>query len=74
MSTISYVNAMGSFIHTIISTILDIAFVVNYTTQFMVHLWPIHWFVVKRIFHYFQGMSTYGLLYSSVNACTQLEG
>jgi hypothetical protein len=74
MSTISYVNAMGSLIHAITSTILDIACVVNYTSQFMVHLRPIHWFAIKRIFHYLQGTSTYGLLYNNVNAYTQLEG
>jgi hypothetical protein len=52
MSTISYVNAMENFIHAITSTRLDIAFAVNYTSQFMVHLGPIHWFAIKHIFHY----------------------
>jgi hypothetical protein len=45
MSTISYVNAMGSLIHAITSTRLDIAFAVNYTTQFMVHLRPIQTYI-----------------------------
>jgi len=68
MSTIPYANAMGNLIHATTSTKLHIAFAMNYRAQFMAHLRPIHWYVVKHIFHYFQGTSTYGWLYSGANA------
>jgi hypothetical protein len=53
MSTIPYAIVVGSLIHATTSTKLDIAFVMNYKAQFMAHLRPIHWYVVKGIFRYF---------------------
>jgi len=50
ISTIPYANAMGSFIHAITSTKLDIAIAMNYKAQFMAHLRPIHWFVVCQVY------------------------
>jgi hypothetical protein len=65
MTSIPYVQAIGSLQYLVTCTRSDLGFPVNHLAQFMANPGPSHWTALKRIFRYLQHISTWGLLYKS---------
>ena len=71
MATIPYRQAVGSLMHAMIGTRLDICYAVGAVSQFMSDPGKEHWTAVKRILRYLQGTQDYQLeLSGSDNSTT----
>jgi hypothetical protein len=57
-----YRKLIGSLMY-LVNTRLDICFVVNTLSQFMVELRKVHWIVMKHVLRYLRGTMEYGLRY-----------
>ena len=58
-----YRQLIGSLMY-LVNTRLDICYVVNTLSQFMVEPKRVHWAVAKHVLRYLQGTLDYGLLYT----------
>eukprot|EP00253_Pinus_taeda_P025737 PITA_25737 len=63
MSCAPYASVVGSLIHAMVCTRLDIAHAVGVLSKFMSKPGKEHWTTVKRIFRYLRGTNDYGLCY-----------
>jgi len=66
-----YRQLVGSLLF-LVNSRLDICFVVNTWSKFMVELHHIHWIVANNILRYLQGTITYGMRYTIGNV--RLDG
>ena len=62
-----YRQLIGSLIY-LVNTILDISFVVNSLSQFMVDPRRVHLTVAKNILRYIRGIVEYGLVYERMGS------
>ena len=65
MNFFLYQCAVGSLVYAMIDTRADIAYAVGLAIQYLTNPRPLHWSVVKRIFHYLKGTMNDGLSYSA---------
>jgi hypothetical protein len=63
MSYVPYVSTVGILMYAIVCTRPDIAYVVGFFSSYMSKPRKEHWTVVKRVFRYLCGTSSYGLCY-----------
>ena len=63
MFKVPYSSAIESLMYVIMSTCLDICYVVGFTRRFQSYPDIKHWMVVKRIFRYLKGTKNYVLCY-----------
>jgi hypothetical protein len=61
MSHVPYASAVGSFMYAMVYTRPDIAHVVGVLSSYMSKTRKEHWTIVKRIFGYLRGTTSYGL-------------
>ena len=57
-----YRQLIGSLMY-LVNTRLDMSFVVNTLSQFMVEPWRVHWIAAKHVMRYIVGTVDYGLHY-----------
>jgi hypothetical protein len=62
-SHVLYANVVGIFMYAMICTRPDIAHAVGVLSRYMSKPWKEHWTVVKRVFRYLRGTTSYGLCY-----------
>lgn len=63
MSQYPYQNLIGALMYLAVSTRPDIAYTVNYLSQFNTNYDVQHWKAAKRVLRYLKGTSTFGLMY-----------
>jgi hypothetical protein len=63
MSHVPYAIAVGSLMYAMVCTRPDIAHAVGVLSRYMSKLGKEHWIVVKRVFKYLRGTTSYGLCY-----------
>jgi hypothetical protein len=63
MSRIPYVIVVGSLMYEMVCTRPDIAHAVGVLSRYMSKPGKEHWTIVKRVFRYLHGTSSYGLCY-----------
>jgi hypothetical protein len=66
MSRVPYVSAVGSLMHEMVHTKLDIAHVVGVLSRYISKPEKEHWTKVKRVFRYLCGTASYGLCYEGI--------
>lgn len=68
MSKYPYQRLIGALMYMAVTTRPDIAFAVNYMSQFNSNYNEDHWKSAKRILRYIRGSTDYGLLFSKTNS------
>lgn len=63
MKQFPYQSLIGALMYLAVSTRPDIAYAVNYLSQFNTNYDIEHWKAAKRVLRYLKGTSTYGLVY-----------
>ena len=63
MSHVSYANAVGSLMYAMVYTRPDIAHAMGVLSRYMSKPGKEHWTIVKRVFRYLRGTTSYGLCY-----------
>ena len=63
MSRVPYASAVGSLMYEMVCTRLDIAHAMGFFSKYMSKLEKEHWTIVKRVFRYLRGTTSYGLCY-----------
>ena len=63
MSRVPYASAFESLMYAMVCTRLDIAHAVGVLSRYMSKPGKEHWTIVKRVFRYLRGTSSYGLCY-----------
>jgi hypothetical protein len=63
MSCVPYVSVVGSLMYAMVCTRLDIAHAVGVLSRYMSKPRKEHWTIVKRVFRYLCGTTSYGLCY-----------
>ena len=63
MSHVPYASVVGSFMYVMVCTRPDIAHAVGVLSRYMSKPGKEHWTIVKRVFRYLCGTSSYGLCY-----------
>jgi len=58
-----YESVVGSLVYTLISTLPNIAHVVEEVGQYITNFRPLHWSALKWIFHYLNNTMDHGLSY-----------
>ncbi|KAL5547707.1 hypothetical protein UlMin_002938 [Ulmus minor] len=75
MSKISYSNAIGSLMYSMVSTRPDLSFVMSVLSRYMSNLGKKHWEAAKWLFRYIKGTSNVGLIYEQKEGTKlKLEG
>ncbi|XP_037942820.1 secreted RxLR effector protein 161-like [Teleopsis dalmanni] len=67
MKMYPYQSLIGALMYLVVTTRPDIAFAVNFLSQFNSNYNVEHWKAAKRILRYLKGTSNYGLLYEKNN-------
>ncbi|XP_042042950.1 secreted RxLR effector protein 161-like [Salvia splendens] len=65
LSKIPYANIIGSITYTMLRTRPDLAQAISLTSRFMSDHGREHWIVLKWLFRYLKGASSYGLVYKA---------
>ena len=65
IANVPYQSTVCSWVNAMIDTRADIAYAVGLAIQYLTNPRPLHWSVVKRIFHYLKGTMNDGLSYSA---------
>jgi hypothetical protein len=63
MSNVPYANTLGILMYAMVYTRPDIAHVVGFLSRYMSKPRKEHWEIVKRVFRYRSGTTTYGFFY-----------
>jgi poly(3-hydroxybutyrate) depolymerase len=63
MSHVPYASAVGSLMYEMVCTRSDITHAVGVLSRYMSKLGKEHWTIVKRVFRYLHGTTSYGLCY-----------
>jgi hypothetical protein len=63
MSHVLYASAVGSLMYAMVCTRPDIAHAVGVLSKYMSKPGKEHWTIVKRVFRYLRGTTSYGLCY-----------
>jgi hypothetical protein len=63
MSHVLYVSAVGSLMYAMVCTRPNIAHAVGVLSRYMSKPGKEHWTIVKRVFRYLHGTTSYGLCY-----------
>jgi hypothetical protein len=63
MSHVPYASVFGSFMYEMVYTRLDIEHVVGVLSMYISKLGKDHWTIVKRVFKYLCGTTSYELCY-----------
>jgi hypothetical protein len=63
MSRVPYASAIGSLMYAMVCTRPDIAHTVGVLSSYMSKPGKEHWTIVKRVFRYLRGITSYGLCY-----------
>ncbi|XP_042051572.1 secreted RxLR effector protein 161-like [Salvia splendens] len=71
---VSYANAIGSVMHLMVSTRLDIAYVVSCLSRYMSNPGPMHWEAMKWLLRYLIHTVKYGLCFSKCDDGVELCG
>lgn len=70
---IPYREAVGCLMYLAVATRPDIAYAVNFASQFLEKPGQQHWAIVKRIFKYIKGTSRLGIRYDAASKTGMLE-